>query len=75
MKNYKIEMAKKATEGKTMKKQLDAFDGLKSELILRGMDSAEADAVAAGWTRMLPDNATLTETEINENADEILAGE
>jgi hypothetical protein len=48
-----------------------AFDGLKQELIRHGYESADADAQAAAYTRMLADNATLTDAEIAEAADQI----
>jgi uncharacterized protein YoaH (UPF0181 family) len=51
--------------------EINAFDGLKRELISRGWESGEADQAAASYLRQLPDNTKLTAREITADADQI----
>jgi len=50
---------------------MNAFNQIKNELILRGYDSADADAQSAAYTRMMYDDAVLTEHEIEMSCDQI----
>ena len=50
---------------------MSAFEQIKSELVRRGMESAEADAQSAAYTRMMNDNASLDDDEIDDAVEQI----
>lgn len=52
-------------------KKYDGFDALKTELIRRGYESANADQQAAAYLRCCPDDVRLTEREVLASADQI----